>query len=149
MSINFPIKLEDDASVLPFLCHMMKMQPLLPPQEDFDLLDESSLVTNIKANIIKYDDVKAICKYEKLGEIIAYFTHIYLNNPNFLMLVFRPVYELQKPYTNKDAIANINCVQNILSSVKTAGLIDQITGQDFHEMTFKCILMRRIDIYIY
>ena len=68
MSINFPIKLEDDASVLPFLCHMMKMQPLLPPQEDFDL----------------HDDVKAICKYEKLGEIIAYFTHIYLNNPNFL-----------------------------------------------------------------
>ena len=133
--------------VLGFIYHMIKMEPLLPPQEDLALLDESSLVTDIKYNVLKYDDSKAICKYEKLGEIIAYFTRIYLNNLNFMRLVFKPVYELQRPYTNKDAIANINCVQNILSSVKTAGLIDQITGQDFQEMTFKCILMRRIDIY--
>ena len=38
-------------------------------------------------------------------------------------------------------------MQNILSSVKTASLIDQITGQDFQKVTFKCILIRRIDIY--
>ena len=31
--------------------------------------------------------------------------------------------------------------------MKTASVVDQITGQDFQEMTFKCILKRRIDIY--
>ena len=51
------------------------------------------------------------------------------------------------PYTNRDAIENINFVQNILASVKTASLIDRITGQDFQEMTRKCILNRRIDLY--
>ena len=51
------------------------------------------------------------------------------------------------PYNNRDAIENINFVQNILASVKTASLIDQITEQDFQEMTRKCILNRRIDLY--
>ena len=74
MNMNFPTKLEIEASVLGFLCHMIKMEPLLPFQEDFDLLDESSLVTNIKSNVLKYNDSKEIYKYEKLGEIIAYFT---------------------------------------------------------------------------
>ena len=38
-------------------------------------------------------------------------------------------------------------MQNILSSVKTAGSIERITGQNFQEMTFTCIPMSRIDIY--
>ena len=64
MSLNFPTKMEDEASVLGFLCHMMKMEPLLPSQEDFDLLDESSLVSNFESNVLKHDDVRDICKYE-------------------------------------------------------------------------------------
>ena len=43
------------------------------------------------------------------------------------------------PYNNRDAIENINFVQNILAFLKTASLIDQITGQDFQEMTRKCV----------
>ena len=61
--------------------------------------------------------------------------------------ILRLIYELKMPYNNRDAIENINFVQNILASVKTASLIDQITGQDFQEMTRKCILNRRIDLY--
>ena len=38
-------------------------------------------------------------------------------------------------------------VQNLLSSVKTANLIEQITGSDFQEMLNKCILLRRLDFY--
>ena len=72
---------------------------------------------------------------------------MYLNNPNFLRLVFKLVYELQIPWNNRNAITNINCLQNILSSVKTASLVDQITGQDFQDMTYKCILKGRIDLY--
>ena len=85
--------------------------------------------------------------YETLSEIISYFQRMYLSNPNFLQLAFQPIYKLKMPYTNRDAIVNINFVQNILASVKTASLIDQITGQDFQEMTRKCILNRRIDLY--
>ena len=64
---------------------------------------------------------------------------MYLSNLNFLCLVFKPVYDLKVPFTNRDAIENINKVQNILASVKTAALIEQITGQDFQEMTIKFI----------
>ena len=38
-------------------------------------------------------------------------------------------------------------MQNILASVKTASLIEQISGQDYREMTRKCILNKRIDLY--
>ena len=127
MSLNFQPKLEDEASVLGFLCHMMKMERYLPSNDDFDLLDESSLVSNIKSNILRYEDTRAISKYETLGELIAFFTRMYLNNPNVLRLVFKPVYDLQIPYNNREGIKNINCVENILSSVKTAKLTNQIT----------------------
>ena len=73
MSTSFPTKMEDDASVLGFLCHMLRMLPLLPDDDDVDSLDEPALVTNIKANIVRYDDVKATSKYETLSEIIEYF----------------------------------------------------------------------------
>ena len=33
MSLNFTTKLDDDASVLDFLCHILKLQPLLPRPE--------------------------------------------------------------------------------------------------------------------
>ena len=80
--------------------------------------------------------------------MISYFQSMYLSNPNFLHLVFKPVYDLKAPITNKDTIENIDQVQNFLTSVNTAGLIEQITGPDFQKMTFKCILNRRIDLYI-
>lgn len=54
---------------------------------------------------------------------------------------------MKAPYNNRDAIDDINQVQNILSSVKTANLIEQITGSDYQEMVAKCILNRRLDIY--
>ena len=54
---------------------------------------------------------------------------------------------MKKPYNNKEAINNINQIQNILSSVKTANLIEQITGSDYQEMLTKCILLRRLDLY--
>ena len=72
---------------------------------------------------------------------------MYLSIPNFLRLAFQPIYDLKSPFRNRDAIENINYVQNILASVKTASLIDQITGQDYQEMTRKCILNRSIDLY--
>ena len=65
---------------------------------------------------------------------------MYLANPGFLRLIFRPVYSMKIPYNNKEAIDNINLVQNILSSVRTADLIDQITGSDYQEMVAKCII---------
>ena len=139
--------MQDESSVLGFLCHMIRMEPLLPSEEDVDTLDESTLVANVKAYIERYSDVQATSKYETLTEIISYFQRMYLSNPNFLRLAFQPIYELKMPYNNRDAIENINFVQNILASVKTASMIDQITGQDFQEMTRKCILNRRIDLY--
>ena len=33
-SLDFPTKLEDDASVLAFLCHLIRMQLLLPAEDD-------------------------------------------------------------------------------------------------------------------
>ena len=42
---------------------------------------------------------------------------------------------------------NINTVENILSLVKTAKLIDQITIKAFEEIQYKCILRRRLDAY--
>ena len=72
---------------------------------------------------------------------------MYLVNPGFLRLVFNPIYSMKKPYNNKEAINNINQIQNILSSVKTANLIEQITGSDYQEMLSKCILLRRLDLY--
>ena len=63
-------KLEDDASVLAFMCHLIRMQPLLPSEEKEAFLDEPALVTNIKANIIRYNDARATSKYETLSEII-------------------------------------------------------------------------------
>ena len=57
------------------------------------------------------------------------------------------MYDLKVPFTNRDAIENINQIQNILASFETASLIEQITGQDFQVMTIKCILNRRIDLY--
>ena len=56
LSTTFPTKMEDEASVLRFFCHMLKMQPLLPSDEDTDFLDEPALVANVKANIIRYED---------------------------------------------------------------------------------------------
>ena len=38
-------------------------------------------------------------------------------------------------------------MEDILSSVKTIKLIDQITMQDYEEMTYKTILRRRLDAY--
>ena len=116
--------MDDEASVLGFLCHMIKMQPLLPSDEDAGSLDEPAPVANVKSNIIRYEDVKATSKYETLPEIISYFQRMYLSNPNFLRLAFQPIYELKMPYTNKDAIENINYIENILASVKTASVID-------------------------
>ena len=126
MSNSFPTKMEDDASVLGFLCHMIRMLPLLPADDDADSLDEPALVANVKANIVRYDDVKATSKYETLSEIIAYFQRMYLANPNFLKIAPQPIYGLKSPSTYRDAIDNINYVQNILASVKTASLIEQI-----------------------
>ena len=74
-----------------------------------------------------YEDLKVLSKFEKLKEIIGYFTRNYLNNLNFLQLVFKPIHELPVPYNTKEAVKNINTVENILSSLKTAKLIDQIT----------------------
>ena len=72
---------------------------------------------------------------------------MYLANPGFLRLIFRPVYSMKVPYNNREAIDNINQVQNILASVRTADLIEQIKGTDYQEMVAKCILNRRLDIY--
>ena len=83
-SFNFTTKLDDEVSMLGFLCHLIKMTPLLLAKENLDLLDEKSLVTNIKSNVIRYEDAKAISKDEALGEIIGYFTRNYLNDPNLL-----------------------------------------------------------------
>ena len=147
LSTTFPTKMQDESGVLGFLCHMIRMEPLLPIEEDADSLYEPTVVANVKANITRYEDVQASSKYETLYEIISYFQQINLSNPNFLRLAFQPNYELKMPYINRDAMENINFVQNILASVKTASLIDQITGQDFQEMTRKYILNRRIDLY--
>ena len=70
-SLEFPTKLEDDASVLAFMCHLIRMQPLLP----------SALVSNIKSNIIRLEDGRATAKYETLAEIIQYLQSMYLANP--------------------------------------------------------------------
>ena len=129
-STDFPTKLEDDASVLAFLCHLIRMQPLLPADDEQEFLDEPALVSNVKANIIRMEDARATSKFETLAEIISYLQSMYLANPGFLRLIFRPVYSMKIPYNNKEAIDNINLVQNILSSVRTADLIDQITGSD-------------------
>ena len=104
LSMTFPTKMEDEAWVLGFLCHLIRMQPLLPSDEDAESLDEPSLLANIKANIVRYEDAKATSKYETLAEVISYFQRLYLLNPNFLRLVFKPVYDLKVPFTNKDAI---------------------------------------------
>ena len=93
LSTTFPTKMEDEASVLEFLCHLIRMQPLLPSDENAESLDEPALV----ANIIPYEDVKATSKYETLAEVISYFQYMYLSNPIFLRLVFQPVYDLKVP----------------------------------------------------
>ena len=72
---------------------------------------------------------------------------MYLSNPTFLRLVFKPIYTMRKPFNNKDAINNINTVQNLLSSIKLANLTEQISGADLQEMINKCILLRRLDAY--
>ena len=56
--------MEDEASVLGFLCHMLKMVPLLPDDDDFDSLDESALVSNVKTNIRRQEDIQNTSKYE-------------------------------------------------------------------------------------
>ena len=105
MSLSFKTTLDDEASVLGFLCHLIKMQPLLPSSEYLDLLDETSLVSNVKANVICDEDSKVISMYDTLGENIGYITR---NNPNFLCLVLKSIYELSVPYNTKDAVKNIN-----------------------------------------
>ena len=82
MSLNFTTKLDDEASVLSFLCHILK------GPEELELLDEETSVSNIKSNVLHYQDANAIPKYEKLSEVIGHFTRNYLNNPNLLRLVF-------------------------------------------------------------
>ena len=57
-SLEFPTKLEDDASVLAFMCHLIRMMPLLPSEDDQDFLDEPALVSNIKSNIIRLEDAR-------------------------------------------------------------------------------------------
>ena len=59
LSTTFPTKMQDESSVLGFLCHMIRMEPLLPSDEDTDSLDEPTLVANVKANIVRYEDVQA------------------------------------------------------------------------------------------
>ena len=88
------------------------------------------MVTEIKSNVIRYKDAKAILNYETLSEVIRYFIRNYLNDPNFLHLVFKPIYDLPNLYTTKDAVKNINTVENILSTVKTA----KMTIQALEEM---------------
>ena len=65
--------MEDEASVLAFLCHLIRMHPLLPSVEDAESLDEPALVANVKANIIRYEDAKATSKFETLAEVISHF----------------------------------------------------------------------------
>ena len=48
-SLEFPTKLEDDASVLAFMCHLIRMRPLLPSEDDQEFLDKPALVSNIKS----------------------------------------------------------------------------------------------------
>ena len=60
--LTFPTKMEDEASVLAFLCHLIRIQPLLPSDEDADSLDKPSLVGNVNANIVGYEDAKATSK---------------------------------------------------------------------------------------
>ena len=72
LSMTFPTKMEEEASVWGFLCHLIRMQPLLPSDEDAESLDESSLVANIKVNIVRYVDAKATSKNETLAEVISY-----------------------------------------------------------------------------
>ena len=146
-SKEFPTKLEDDSSILGFMCHLIRMEPLLPSGEDEAFLDEPALVANIKNNILRQDDIRATSKFETLCEITQYLTNMYLSNPTFLKLVFKPIYTMRKPFNNRDAINNINAVQNLLSSVKLANLIEQISGTDLQEMINKCILLRRLDAY--
>ena len=86
MSTSFPTKMEDDASVLGFLCHMLRMLPLLPDDDDLDSLDEPALVTNIKANIKRHDDIQATSKYETLSKKIEYFQQI----PAFSKFLYNP-----------------------------------------------------------
>ena len=143
----FPTKLEDDSSILGFMCHLIRMEPLLPSEEDEAFLDEPALVANIKSNILRQDDIRATSKFETLYEITQYLTNMYLSNPTFLRLVFKPIYTMRKPFNNKDAINNINTVQNLLSSIKLANLTEQISGADLQEMINKCILLRRLDAY--
>ena len=107
----------------------------------------TALVSNIKSNIIRPEDGRATAKYETLAEMIQYLQSMYLSNPGFLRLAFKPIYLMKTPYKNREAIDNINQVNNILSSVKTANLIEQITGSDYQEMVAKCISNRRLDIY--
>ena len=68
-SIEFPTKLEDDASVLAFMCHLIRMQPLLPADDDQEFLDEPALVSNIKSNIIRPEDERATAKYNTIFAI--------------------------------------------------------------------------------
>ena len=107
LSLNFNTKIDDEASVLGFFCHILKIQPLLPLSENLYLLDETSLVIKIKSNVFHYEESKVISKHKKLGEIIGYFTRNYLNNPNFRSLLFHPIYELSVPYNNKDAVKTL------------------------------------------
>ena len=66
-----------------------------------------------------------------MSEVIGHFTRNYLNDPNFLRLVFKPI------YITRDAVKKIDPVENILSSVKASKLIDKITIQSLEEMQYK------------
>ena len=61
--------------------------------------------------------------------------------------MFKSIYELSVPINTKYAVKNINTVENMLSSIKSAQLMDQITEQDYEEMTYKYILRQRPDAY--
>ena len=71
-STDFPTKLEDDASVLAFLCHLIRMQPFLPAEDEQEFLDEPALVSNVKSDIIRIEDARATSNFETLAEIISY-----------------------------------------------------------------------------
>ena len=118
---------------------IVKLALLLPGPEDVELLDEDLLVSNIKANVIRHQDSKAISKFEKLSEAIRYFPCNYLQNPNLL--------KLPDPQNTQEAVANINIVESITSVIKTAKLLEQISQADYETITARCLLRRRLDNY--
>ena len=62
--------------------HIVRLAPLLLGPDDVKILDEDLLVSNIKVNVLRYQDSKALSTFEKLSDVIRYFQRKYLQNPN-------------------------------------------------------------------